>query len=104
MRDTSLATFSTVATKTTAKTATPWGNAQKLEELSLQQRAGEKRFASVVELLETERGERLVRFAYSTGGSVRRGPVTLRARDLERLRAALAEHPGLAEAILGGEA
>jgi hypothetical protein len=108
MRDTSLATFSSVATKTTAKTtaktATPWGNAQKLEELSLQQRAGEKRFASVVELLETERGERLVRFAYSTGGSVRRGPVTLRARDLERFRAALAEHPGLAEAILGGEA
>ena len=93
-----------MATKTTAKTATPWGSAQKLEELSVPQRAGEKRFASVVELLETERGERLVRFAYSTGGNVRRGPVTLRARDLERLRAALAEHPGLSEAILGGEA
>lgn len=93
-----------MATKTTPKTATPWGSAQKLEELSVPQRAGEKRFASVVELLETERGERLVRFAYSTGGNVRRGPVTLRARDLERLRAALAEHPGLSEAILGGEA
>ena len=93
-----------VATRATAKTATPWGSAQKLEELTLPQRVGDKRFASIVELLETERGERLVRFAYSTGGSVRRGPVTLRVRDLERLRAALAEHPGLAEAILGGDA
>ena len=64
-----------------------------------------KRFASVVQLLETDRGERLVRFAYTTGGAVRRGPVTLRARDLERLRAALAEHPGLAEALsLGADA
>jgi hypothetical protein len=93
-----------VATKSAAKTATPWGAAHKLEGLTLPQRVGDKRFASIVELLETERGERLVRFAYSTGGSVRRGPVTLRARDLERLRAALAEHPGLAEAILGGDA
>jgi hypothetical protein len=93
-----------MATKTKSKAVTPWGAATKLEELTLPQRVGDKRFASVVELLETERGERLVRFAYSTGGSARRGPVTLRARDLERLRAALAEHPGLAEAILGGEA
>jgi hypothetical protein len=93
-----------VATKSAAKTVTPWGAAHKLEGLTLPQRVGDKRFASIVELLETERGERLVRFAYSTGGSVRRGPVTLRARDLERLRAALAEHPGLAEAILGGDA
>jgi len=29
----------------------------------------------------------------------RRGPVTLRLRDLERLRASLAEHPELAEAF-----
>ncbi len=93
-----------MATKSAAKTATPWGAAHKLEGLTLPQRVGDKRFASIVELLETERGERLVRFAYSTGGSVRRGPVTLRARDLERLRASLAEHPGLAEAILGGDA
>jgi hypothetical protein len=75
-----------------------------VEQLNLSQRAGEKRFASVVELLETDKGEHLVRFAYTTGGVARRGPVTLRARDLERLRAALAEHPGLAEALLGGEA
>lgn len=81
-----------------AKAATPWGPAELLEELTLAQRAGGKRFASVVQLLEVK-GERLVRFAYTTGGSARRGPVTLRARDLERLRAGLAERPGLSEAL-----
>ena len=81
------------------KTATPWGAATLVEELSVPQRAGEKRFATIVQLLENERGERLLRFAYSTGGTARRGPVTLRGRDLERLRAALAEHPQLAEAL-----
>jgi len=81
------------------KAATPWGPAELVEELSLAQRAGDKRFASVVQLLEGEKGDRLVRFAYTTGGSARRGPVTLRLRDLERLRAGLAERPGLAEAL-----
>ena len=85
-------------------TATPWGAAHAVEQLTLQQRAGDKRFASLVQLLETDKGERLVRFAYTTDGSTRRGPVTLRARDLERLRAALAEHPALSEALLGGGA
>jgi len=84
--------------------ATPWGPAKTVEQLTLPQRSGAKRFASVVQLLETDQGERLVRFAYTTGGAVRRGPVTLRLADLERLRAALAEHPGLAEALLGGDA
>ena len=79
--------------------ATPWGPATLLEELRLQQQAGDKRFASLVQLLETRNGERLVRFAYATDGVARRGPVTLRARDLERLRAALAKHPGLEEAL-----
>ena len=76
-----------------------------LEHVTVPQRAGEKRFTTVVELLRTERGEALVRIAYSTDGSVRRGPVTLRPRDLERLRAALGEHPELASALgLGGDA
>jgi hypothetical protein len=52
-----------------------------------------------VQLLETDGGERLVRLAYSTGGTARRGPVTLRARDVGRLREALVEHPALAEAL-----
>jgi hypothetical protein len=96
-----------VATKqaSRAKTvATPWGSARTIEQLTLPQRSGEKRFAAVVDLLETQKGERLVRFAYTTGGIARRGPVTLRLRDLERLRAALLEHPELAEALLGGGA
>ena len=82
-----------------AKAATPWGPAELVEELTLAQRAGDKRFASVVQLLEAKGGERLVRFAYTTGGSARRGPVTLRARELERLRAGLAERPGLSEVL-----
>jgi hypothetical protein len=82
-----------------AKAATPWGAAELLEELTLSQRAGEKRFSSLVQLLEAPSGERLVRFAYATTGTARRGPVTFRARDLERLRARLAERPGLSEAL-----
>ena len=88
-----------------SKATTAWGEATVVEEVTLPQRAGAKRFASVVQLLENEKGERLVRFAYTTDGTARRGPVTLRGRDLERLRAALAEHPGLADALgLGGGA
>jgi len=79
--------------------ATPWGRAELVEELTVRQQAGERRFASLVQLLETERGERLVRFAYSTGGTARRGPVTLRERDIARLRAALAQYPELAAAL-----
>jgi hypothetical protein len=81
------------------KTVTPWGSAALVDELTLPQRAGEKRFASVIQLLEAPRGERLLRFAYSTGGAARRGPVTLRVRDLERLRTGLADHPELAEVL-----
>ena len=79
--------------------ATPWGRATVVEELRLPQQAGEKRFASVVQVLEGERGERLVRFAYTTGGTARRGPVTLRERDLAKLRAGLAGRPALREAL-----
>jgi hypothetical protein len=81
------------------KTATPWGPATVVERLALPQRAGERQFASIVELLETTRGERLVRFAYSTDGVARRGPVTLRAADLRRLRRSLAKTPELAETL-----
>ena len=81
------------------KTATPWGPADLVDELTVRQQAGDKRFASVVQLLETGSGERLVRFAYSTDGTNRRGPVTLRERDVARLRTALSQHPALAEAL-----
>jgi len=82
-----------------ARTATPWGPAIVLERLSLPQRVGDKRFSSVLELLETGNGERLLRFAYSTDGVVRRGPVTLRERDLTRLRTELDRRPALAELL-----
>jgi hypothetical protein len=81
------------------KTATPWGPASLVEELTVPQRSGDKRFASVVQLLEGAKGERLVRFAYSTDGTARRGPVTLRARDVERLVSSLAGCPQLAEML-----
>jgi hypothetical protein len=81
------------------KTTTPWGPATLVEKVSLQQRAGDKHFSSVFELLEDQKGVRLVRIAYATGGAVRRGPVTLRDRDLERLRQALAKAPELADAL-----
>ena len=81
--------------------ATPWGPAHTVDEVKVQQRSGEKRFASLLQLLETSDGERFVRFAYSTGGTARRGPVTLRAADLAKLRASVATgHPDLA-AVLG---
>ena len=82
-----------------AKAATPWGQAELVEELALAQRVGGKRFSSLVQLLEAPGGELLVRFAYATSGTARRGPVTLRVRDLERLREGLSERPRLAEAL-----
>jgi hypothetical protein len=82
-----------------AKAATPWGQAELVEELKLAQTAGGKKFASLVQLLEAPGGEVLVRFAYATSGTARRGPVTLRTRDLQRLREGLAERPRLAEAL-----
>ena len=79
--------------------ATPWGAATLLEEATVPQRVGDKRFAVVVQLLEAPCGERLIRFAYTTDGSARRGPVTMRARDLERLRAALERAPVLRDVL-----
>ena len=79
--------------------ATPWGPATVLEELRVSQRAGDRRFETVVQLLEDEKGGELVRFAYSSGGRTRRGPVTFRGRDLERLRSTLESRPRLAKAL-----
>lgn len=88
-------TFSSVE----AKAATPWGQAGVIDELVLAQDADGKAFSSIVQLLEGNEGERFVRFAYSTDGVARRGPVTLRARDVEDLHRELAQHPALAEAL-----
>jgi hypothetical protein len=85
-----------------AMTQTPWGKAATVEEVTIPQRTAERRFTTVVQLLQTTDGERLVRFSYSTGGAVRRGPVTLRTQDLEKLQAALAGTPALRRVLRGG--
>jgi hypothetical protein len=84
-----------------AKKSTPWGPAALVDEVVVEQRAGDRAFTTHVQLLETAAGERLVRLAYATAahGWVRRGPVTLQIGDLERLREAVARHPELAEAF-----
>jgi hypothetical protein len=82
-----------------AKATTPWGRATIVEELRVAQREGERRFQTLVQLLEDEKGGELVRFAYATDGTARRGPVTMRGRDVQRLRAALEGCPRLAGAL-----
>lgn len=96
--------LSNMTTKTERKkkpvtAATPWGNAAVVDQAKVAQHVGEKRFATVVQLLEAPGGEPLVRIAYTTDGIARRGPVTLRVRDLERLRAAVGARPALAAAV-----
>jgi hypothetical protein len=102
-----MTTKQTTVKRTAAKQqrATPWGGASVVEEVRVPQQSGTKRFSTLVELLESGSGERLVRISYTTDGVARRGPVTLRARDLERLRSAVAARPELAAALgLGGGA
>jgi hypothetical protein len=84
----------------TSKVTTPWGAAAIVEEVKVAQRVGDRRFGSLLQLLETANGEALVRIAYSTDGVTRRGPVTLRPRDLEQLRRKLGDGSPLA-AVLG---
>ena len=85
--------------------ATPWGGATLVAQATVDQRSGDRRFRSAVQLLADERGEPLVRFAYASAGVARRGPVTLRVRDLDRLRVAAAKEPALAALLgWGGEA
>jgi hypothetical protein len=80
-------------------TTTAWGEATVVEEVQIKQGAGDRTFATLVQLLEDPRGGRLVRFAYSTDGVARRGPVTLRGVDLVRLRRSLAKAPRLRAAV-----
>jgi hypothetical protein len=82
-----------------ADVTTPWGRAQVVEEVTVEQEGGGREFASLVQLLAGPDGEPLVRFAYTTDGTVRRGPVTLRAADVAALHEALGERRGLARAL-----
>ena len=78
---------------------TAFGKAEIAEEVALKQRVNGKQFTTLVQLLEDEKGELLVRFAYATDGVARRGPVTLRRSDVERLRTALKKTPKLAAVL-----
>ena len=61
------------------KAATAWGEAAVVDEVRLPQRAGAKRFAASRRSSSRRRAARsYVRFAYTTDGTTRRGPVTLR--------------------------
>jgi len=82
------------------KATTPWGPAEIVEEVKVPQRVGDKTFASIIQLLETKDGKPLVRIAYTADGIARRGPVTLRPRDVEALRSKLGDGSPLA-AVLG---
>jgi hypothetical protein len=79
---------------------TAFGKAEIAEQVTLKQRVNGKQFSTLVQLLEDDAGEWLIRFAYATEGVARRGPVTLRGSDVERLRAALRKTPRL-QALLG---
>src|SRR5262249_16515754 len=94
------------AAKAATVVATPWGRATVVEEVKVPQRLADRPFSSHSQLLADSRGEPLVRIAYTTDNVVRRGPVTLRLRDLERLRAALEPDSPLATALgwRGGDA
>ncbi len=83
----------------TAKATTAWGETTVVEQIDLPQSSGDKEFTSVVQLLVGADGERYVRFAYTTDGVARRGPVTLREEDVTRLLAELRDHTELAEAL-----
>ena len=82
-----------------AKATTTWGQARVVDEVVLAQHVDERAFSSIVLLLELIESDTLVRFGYTIGDVAQRGPVTLRASDVESLRRALDEHPALAEAV-----
>lgn len=75
--------------------STAFGSAKLVEQINVKQSADGKAFNTLVELLETEDGEALVRIAYSTDGVARRGPVTVRKADLRRIAKALEKTPQL---------
>ena len=80
-------------------TTTAWGKAKVIESVSIEQSNEERTFTTHVELLEDDEGEEMVRFAYATEGVARRGPVTLRKRDVDKLKRALRKAPRLQAAL-----
>lgn len=81
--------------RTSPTTSTPWGRGRVVARAGVEQSADDREFATIVEVVELGTGERVVRVAYSTDGVARRGPVTLRARDLARLTTLVRRNPTL---------
>lgn len=79
-------------------TTTAFGKAVVVEKIEIPQKANGKSFGAIVELLESEDGD-LVRFAYATESTARRGPVAFRVKDLAKLRTELAKRPRLRAAL-----
>lgn len=78
---------------------TAWGHAELVEEVTVAQSTDAREFVTRVQLLEDAEGKHLVRFAYSTDDTARRGPVTLRVADLRRLARSLGKAPKLRAAL-----
>lgn len=78
---------------------TAWGHAELVEEVTVSQGTPEREFAARVQLLASREGDALVRFAYSTHGTARRGPVTFRVADLRKLARSLGKAPKLRAAL-----
>ena len=74
---------------------TAFGQAELVEEVAIPQSSELREFNTHIQLLKAVNGEELVRFAYSTDATARRGPVTLRMADLRRLGKALTKAPKL---------
>ena len=78
---------------------TPWGRATLVEEVAVDHEARDRGYTAVVQLLELEDGEQLVRFGARAQGAHRLNCLTLRASELERLEEALLEAERLATAL-----
>jgi hypothetical protein len=74
----------------------PWGKAVTEEEVAVAGGGGGERPIQVgIARLRTEEGEDLLRFFYRSADRIVRGPLTLRAAELDELAAALREVPSL---------
>ena len=74
---------------------TAWGHAELVEEVAVPQTNEDKKFTTHIQLLESDLGEPLLRFAYATDDTARRGPVTLRLKDVKKLGKELDKTPKL---------
>jgi hypothetical protein len=78
---------------------TPWGRATLVEEVAIDHEALDRGYTAVVQLLELQDGEQLVRFGARAQGAHRLNCLTLRASELEELEEGLLEAERLASVL-----